>query len=167
MCGKNNFYNKNFVIFQNFLVLGEIWPKNQIFGKILDCLYLWSGRVPKSKNRITGVIQSKFFAVTKEKLKKRIERGKKNIRRFWFFQKILAKNFFSKNPENFIIKIIFCPRFVLYKLFCYSKQKKVIGKKWVFQNGQNRPFGGPWAGPTGPKSQKRPVSAGIRVKSTS
>ena len=28
MCGKNNYYSKNFVIFWNFLVLGEILPKN-------------------------------------------------------------------------------------------------------------------------------------------
>ena len=28
MCGKNNFYSKSFVIFWNFLVLGEILPKN-------------------------------------------------------------------------------------------------------------------------------------------
>ena len=91
MCGKNNFYSKSFVIFWNFLVLSEIWPKNQIFDKILDCLYLWSGRVPKSKNRITGVFLSKFFAVAKEKLKKHTQMGKKNIhrfRRFGFFKKL-------------------------------------------------------------------------------
>ena len=37
MWGKNNFYSKSVFIFWNFSGLGEIWPKNQIFGKILDC----------------------------------------------------------------------------------------------------------------------------------
>ena len=122
-------------------------------------------QVQKSNHRCNLV---QIFCRYQGKIEKTHVEGQKKYSLFLvFFKKFQRKFFFSKNPENFIIKIIFCPRFVLYKLFCYSKQKKVIGKKWVFQNGQNRPFGGPWAGPTGPKSQKRPVSAGIRVKSTS
>ena len=136
----------------------------QNFGLLISLV--WEGAQVQKSNHRCNLVQ--IFCCYQGKIEKTHVEGQKKYSSFLVFSKNFGeKFFFSKNPENFIIKIIFCPRFVLYKLFCYSKQKKVIGKKWVFQNGQNRPFGGPWVGPTGPKSQKRPVSAGIRVKSTS
>ena len=40
--------------------------KKPVFGvPVFDCLYLLSGALPKSKNQITGVFLSKFFAAGK------------------------------------------------------------------------------------------------------
>ena len=97
MCGKKSFYDKSFVIFCYFLGLRELGPKTSFWVPVLKCSYLSFRAVTKSKNRITGVFWSKFIAVAKEKLKRGSFRGKKKIRRFLFFSKILPK---TKNTQK-------------------------------------------------------------------
>lgn len=65
-----------------------------------------------------------------------------------FLKKSCRKIKFSKNLETFTIKIIFCTRFVLHKLFWSSKQKKVMAET---KNGKSqllspvaRPQGAVW-----------------------
>ena len=66
--------------------------KKPVFGvPVFDCLYLLSGALPKSKNQITGVFLSKFFAAGKGNPKNGHQRAKRNIRRFRFFKKISPK----------------------------------------------------------------------------
>ena len=61
--------------------------------------------------------------------------GPKNIFLvFGFLEKSRRKIKISKNPETFTIKIIFWTHFVLYKLFCSSKQKKVMAKTKIWKS---------------------------------
>ena len=91
MWGKIIFYSEIFFISRNFEA-GEGYGQKTNFGvPVLDCLYLSSGALPKSENRIVGVFLSKFFAACQEKLKNGRFKGKKNIRRFRFFTKISPK----------------------------------------------------------------------------
>ena len=63
--------------------------KKPVFGvPVFDCLYLLSGALPKSKNQITGVFLSKFFAAGKGNPKNGHQRAKRNIRHFRFFKEI-------------------------------------------------------------------------------
>ena len=92
MWGKIIFYNKIFFISRNFEP-GEGYGQKTNFGvPVLDCLYLFTGALPNSENRVVGVFLSKFFAAGKENPKNGQNRAKKNISRFRFFGKISPKN---------------------------------------------------------------------------
>ena len=66
---------------------------------------------------------------------------------FGFFEKSRRNLKILENPETFTKKNIFCTRFVLSKLFCSSKQKKVIAKTKMSKFWLWRPVAGPqWPG---------------------
>ena len=145
MWGKIIFYNKIFFISRNFEP-GEGYGQKTNFGvPVLDCLYLFTGALPNSENQVIGVFLSKFFAAGKENPKNGQNRAKKIFLVFGFLEKSRRKIKISKNPENFTIKIIFCARFVLSKLFCSSNKKKVTAKTKIWKS----QFWSPVAGPQG------------------
>ena len=75
------------------------------------------------------------FLLLAKKIQKTAWRGPKKIFFFFgFLKKSRPKLKILENPENFTIKIIFCARFVLYKLFCSSKQKKVMAKTKIWKS---------------------------------
>ena len=76
----------------------------------------------------------------------------------WFFRNLQI----LENPENFTKKNIFCTRFVLSKLYCSSKQKKVIAKTKMSKSRLWRPV----AGPQWPGWPNEVIWAGFRSKWT-
>ena len=86
------------------------------------------------------------FLLPARKIQKTAKIGPKKIFLvFGFLEKSRRKIKISKNPENFTIKIIFCARFVLSKLFCSSNKKKVMAKTKIWKSR----FWSPVAGPQG------------------
>ena len=86
------------------------------------------------------------FLLPARKIQKTAKIGPKKIFLvFGFLEKSRRKIKISKNPENFTIKIIFCARFVLSKLFCSSNKKKVTAKTKIWKSR----FWSPVAGPQG------------------
>ena len=143
MWGKIIFYNKIFFISRNFEP-GEGYGQKTNFGvPVLDCLYLSSGTCPNSENQVVGVFLSKFFAAGQKIPKNGLERAKKIFLVFGFLKKSRRKLKILENPENFTIKIIFCARFVLCKLFCSSNEKKVTAKTKIWKSRLWSPVAGP------------------------
>ena len=84
------------------------------------------------------------FLLLAKKIQKTARRGPKKIFLvFGFLNKSRRKLKILENPENFTIKIIFCARFVLYKIFCSSNEKKVTAKTKILKSRLWSPVAGP------------------------
>ena len=84
------------------------------------------------------------FLLLAKKIQKMALRGPKKIFLvFGFLKKSRPKLKILENPENFTIKIIFCARFVLYKIFCSSNEEKVTAKTKILKSRLWSPVAGP------------------------
>ena len=103
--GEKLFFIVKFFPYPRNLRFGRDTVKNSIFGvPIFDSLYLSSGTSPMSKNQITGVFLSKFFATCHKNIKNGNFRAKRNIRRFRFFKEISPKTQNFGKSWNFYYK---------------------------------------------------------------
>ena len=84
------------------------------------------------------------FLLPARKIQKTAKIGPKKIFLvFGFLKKSCQKFKILENPENFTIKIIFCARFVLYKIFCSSNEEKVTVKTKILKSRLWSPVAGP------------------------